>query len=70
MHELYAAEKGKGATLGGAPIAAGGTAELARAVLASGFPYDMWDTEKRQHRSMAGLSEILRQLPLRRLGRP
>jgi myo-inositol-1(or 4)-monophosphatase len=37
---LYAAARGEGATLGGAPIHVSATAELERAMLVTGFPYD------------------------------
>ena len=43
--EMFSAVKGKGATLNGEPIQASGTSELARSLLATGFPYDMWHTE-------------------------
>jgi len=39
--ELFAARKGHGATLNGAPIQVSGTTELVRALLASGFAYDL-----------------------------
>lgn len=42
LDELYAAELGKGATLNGAPIHVSQTAELGSALLASGFPYGVW----------------------------
>lgn len=38
--ELYAAERGAGATLNGRPIRASGTDELIRALIVTGFPYD------------------------------
>lgn len=45
MHdELFSAVKGKGATLNGVSIQASGTSELARSLLVTGFPYDMWHT--------------------------
>ena len=42
--ELFSAEKGKGATLNGERIQVSGTSELARSLLTTGFPYDMWHT--------------------------
>lgn len=42
--ELFSAVKGNGATLNGAAIQATGTSELARSLLTTGFPYDMWHT--------------------------
>ena len=45
MNELFVAEKGYGATRDGKAISAGRTQDLSKSVLASGFPYDMWETE-------------------------
>lgn len=39
-NELYVATRGGGATLNGAPICVSPTAELQRALLGTGFPYD------------------------------
>jgi myo-inositol-1(or 4)-monophosphatase len=39
--ELFSAAKGQGATLNGAPIRASDTANLHRALLCTGFPYDV-----------------------------
>jgi myo-inositol-1(or 4)-monophosphatase len=39
--ELFAAEKGKGATLNEVPLHVSATAELGRALLVTGFPYDI-----------------------------
>lgn len=41
MDELYAAEKGKGATLNGKKIAVSAIGDLGRSLLATGFPYDL-----------------------------
>jgi len=41
--ELFAARKGHGATLNGAPIGVSATATLRQALLASGFSYDLAD---------------------------
>jgi myo-inositol-1(or 4)-monophosphatase len=38
--ETYVAERGRGATLNGAPIRVSDTEELIRALIATGFPYD------------------------------
>ncbi len=40
LDDLYLARAGGGATLNGAPIRASDTTDLARALLATGFPYD------------------------------
>ena len=42
LDELFAAEKGSGATLNGAPVHVAQTQELGKALLATGFPYDVW----------------------------
>jgi myo-inositol-1(or 4)-monophosphatase len=42
--ETFVAERGRGATLNGAPIATSSTIDLEHALLATGFPYD-----RRQH---------------------
>lgn len=44
--ELFVAEKGRGATLNGAPISVSATSLLANSLLASGFPYHAWETEE------------------------
>ncbi|MEB3283776.1 MAG: inositol monophosphatase family protein [Candidatus Sericytochromatia bacterium] len=41
LDEMYAAELGKGATLNGQPIEVSKTASLERALLVTGFPYDV-----------------------------
>jgi myo-inositol-1(or 4)-monophosphatase len=46
LDELYAAEKGKGATLNGIPIHVSQTVEMDKAVLGSGFPYNVWYDDK------------------------
>jgi myo-inositol-1(or 4)-monophosphatase len=45
LNELFAAERGKGATLNGLPIHVSNTVSLGDSVLASGFPYDAWTNE-------------------------
>lgn len=42
LNELYAAEKGKGTRMNGALIHVSKTAELGKALVATGFPYDAW----------------------------
>ena len=42
--EIFLAERGKGAWLNGTQIHVSETRELARSLLVTGFPYDMWDT--------------------------
>jgi myo-inositol-1(or 4)-monophosphatase len=47
--ELYAAEKGKGATLNGQPIHVSTTDDLQRALLVTGFPYDVQVKQSNLH---------------------
>lgn len=44
--ELFAAEKGRGATLNGKPIKVSKTDELGNAMLVTGFPYDIKQRDK------------------------
>ncbi len=44
--ELFVAEKGRGATLNDHPIHVSSTSSLAESLLASGFPYDAWYSER------------------------
>jgi myo-inositol-1(or 4)-monophosphatase len=46
QNELFAAAKGRGATLNGRPLRASGTARLADALLATGFPPDVRGQER------------------------
>lgn len=41
-NELFSAARGEGATLNGAPIRVSDQKEMGRALLATGFPYDVW----------------------------
>jgi myo-inositol-1(or 4)-monophosphatase len=45
--ELFCAGRGRGATLNGEPIRASGEADLGRALLSTGFPYDVWQKHQR-----------------------
>ncbi len=40
--ELFAAARGRGATLNGRPIRVAGTSPLSAAAVTTGFPYDVW----------------------------
>ncbi|HJR80075.1 MAG TPA: inositol monophosphatase family protein [Anaerolineales bacterium] len=42
--EMFTAERGHGAFLNGQPIHVSVTTDLQRSLLATGFPYDAWDT--------------------------
>jgi myo-inositol-1(or 4)-monophosphatase len=44
--ELFVAEKGRGATLNDRPICVSSTSSLANSLLASGFPYDAWESDR------------------------
>lgn len=46
LGELFTAEKGKGAFINGKPIKVSSTRELDKSLLATGFPYDIRNTEK------------------------
>ncbi|HEY3444896.1 MAG TPA: inositol monophosphatase family protein [Myxococcales bacterium] len=45
--EMFEAGRGHGALLNGEPIRVSGETALARALLATGFPYDVWQTADR-----------------------
>ncbi|HOG46991.1 MAG TPA: inositol monophosphatase family protein [Anaerolineae bacterium] len=57
--ELYAAQRGCGATLNGRPIKVSGTAALAGALVNTGFPYDVWTSERN---NVAETAHFLRQV--------
>ncbi len=44
LDQLFTVERGRGARLNGRPIRVSATATLGESVVASGFPYDVWDT--------------------------
>lgn len=46
-NELFLAGKGLGATLNGRPLRVSGAEELGSALLATGFPYDLWANPER-----------------------
>jgi myo-inositol-1(or 4)-monophosphatase len=54
-NELFAAEKGRGATLNGKPISVSATDELGNSLLVTGFPYDI----KHREKFAANLTELL-----------
>ncbi len=65
-NELFLAEKGRGAWLNGRPIRVKQVSELARSLLVTGFPYDMWTTQ--QH-NLDNFSKLARMSQgVRRLG--
>ena len=65
-HELFVAEKGKGAYLNGAPLQVSKTGHLKQAILATGFPYNLADNP---NHCIEHFVDILRLgIPIRRLG--
>jgi len=64
--ELFEARRGAGASLNGRPIRVSGTAQLDRALIATGFPYDI---RARVPQTLARLGRLLGQVQgLRRGG--
>ncbi len=64
--ELFSAGRGLGATLNGRPIHVSGAPSLAGALLATGFPYNLW-TEPRRSMALFG-AYIMRSRGIRRAG--
>jgi myo-inositol-1(or 4)-monophosphatase len=65
LDELFAAARGRGATLNGRPIRCSDTDELALALVATGFGY----TPERRHRQAAIVTELVASIrDIRRLG--
>jgi myo-inositol-1(or 4)-monophosphatase len=65
-HELFIAEKGKGATLNGMPLRTSKTKHLHEAILATGFPYNL---KENPYHCIDHFIDILRAgIPIRRMG--
>ena len=64
--ELFSAQRGKGAWLNGQPIQVSDTADLAKSLLVTGFPYDTWDNPDNNLDNFARFSKRTR--GVRRLG--
>lgn len=65
-HELFVAEKGKGATLNGKSLKVSEVMHLDRAILATGFPYDL---AKNPFHCIDHFIDVLKLgIPIRRLG--
>jgi myo-inositol-1(or 4)-monophosphatase len=64
--ELFVAQRGRGATLNGAPIRVSTTPTLDESLLVTGFPYDIRSTSETNLPEYAALS--LRSQAVRRLG--
>ena len=66
MNELFAGEVGAGATLNGSPIRVSATSELADAILATGFAYDIENLDDDNLDNLANVARKAR--GIRRLG--
>lgn len=66
LDEMFSAEQGKGAHLNGKPIRVSSAVELQKSLLATGFPYDTWDTELDNFANFVRLAK--RTQGVRRLG--
>ncbi len=57
-HEMFSAERGKGARLNGKRIHASHTEELQKSLLVTGFPYDVWSTESNNFENFVKMSKL------------
>jgi myo-inositol-1(or 4)-monophosphatase len=64
--EMFSAERGRGATLNGRPLACSQTETLGRSLLVTGFPYDAWNSEYDNFDNFVRFSK--QTLGVRRLG--
>ena len=64
--ELFAAERGKGATRNGRPIRTSAAVELQKSLLVTGFPYDSWSTPRNNLEYFGRLTRLTQ--GVRRLG--
>ena len=58
LDELFVAQRGQGATLNGRPIRVSTAASLNEGLLASGFPYDAWVSEKDNGRQWCSFLKV------------
>lgn len=66
LHELFVAERGKGAFLNGKKIAVTGVSELKKSILAMGFPYYL---EEKSEECIKPMNQVLKMgVPIRRIG--
>ncbi len=65
-HELFVAEKGKGAFLNGHPIRVSATRQLHQAILSTGFPYNLAENPFQCNDHFVDILKL--GLPIRRLG--
>ncbi len=64
--ECFAAERGRGAFLNGQPLQVSQTAQLGKALLVTGFPYDVWENPENNLDNFARFA--VRSHGVRRLG--
>ena len=64
--ECFAAERGRGAFLNGQPVQVSQTAQLGKALLVTGFPYDVWENPENNLDNFARFA--VRSHGVRRLG--
>ena len=64
--EMFAAERGRGATLNGRPIRASQVTDLQHSLMVTGFPYDAWNTRQDNFENFVRISKLTQ--GVRRLG--
>jgi myo-inositol-1(or 4)-monophosphatase len=64
--EMFAAERGQGATLNGRPIHASQPTDLQHSLMVTGFPYDAWNTRHDNFENFVRISKLTQ--GVRRLG--
>lgn len=64
--EMFAAERGRGATLNGRPIRASQVTDLQHSLMVTGFPYDAWNTRHDNFENFVRISKLTQ--GVRRLG--
>jgi myo-inositol-1(or 4)-monophosphatase len=64
--EMFAAERGGGASMNGKRIRVSGATELQKSLLVTGFPYDAWDSVRDNFENFVRLSKMTQ--GVRRLG--
>lgn len=64
--EMFAAERGRGATLNGRPIRPSQVTDLQHSLMVTGFPYDAWNTRQDNFENFVRISKLTQ--GVRRLG--
>ena len=64
--EMFAAERGRGATLNGRPIRPSQVTDLQHSLMVTGFPYDAWNTRHDNFENFVRISKLTQ--GVRRLG--